>query len=273
MATRKTPARTSTRQPAKKPAAKAPKAPAARMTLAEVMAALKKAGSDQTRKTYARHGAVEPMFGVKFGDLQKLYKRIRVDHELAMALWDTGNFDARNLAFKVADPALMSPDDLDRWASDHQVRMCGMYVSAIAAEGPHATATVVKWLASKEEPLRYAAWGLVARMAAVHEATPDAWFADRLAEIERTIHAAPNSERGAMNQTLITIGGRSAALRRAALAAAKRIGRVEVDHGETSCKTPEAAPYIEKMWARAKERSFGTPSAHERSMGSPRTRC
>jgi len=31
------------------------------------------------------------------------------------------------------------------------------------------------------------------------------------------------------------------------LAAAKRIGKVEVDHGETGCKTPDAAAYIRKV--------------------------
>ena len=36
-----------------------------------------------------------------------------------------------------------------------------------------------------------------------------------------------------MNRALITIGGRSAALRKAATAAAKRIGKVVVDHGDT----------------------------------------
>ena len=32
-----------------------------------------------------------------------------------------------------------------------------------------------------------------------------------------------------------------------------RIGKVEVDHGETYCKTPDAAPYIE----RASKRKLG----------------
>ncbi len=36
---------------------------------------------------------------------------------------------------------------------------------------------------------------------------------------------------------------------------AQRIGKVDVDHGETSCKTPDAAPYIEKMWARKAQRA------------------
>jgi hypothetical protein len=110
-------------------------------------------------------------------------------------------------------------------------------------------------------------------MAARDEATPDAWFGERLAEIERSIHAAPNSVREAMNQAVIHIGGRSPALRKAALAAAKRIGKVEVDHGDTSCKTPDAGPYIEKMWAHAASKKFDSPAAQERARESPRTRC
>jgi len=259
-----------TKSPKKRPAAKAQ---AARMTLAEAMGALEKAGSAQARKTYARHGAPEPMFGVSFAFLKALVKRIGVDHDLAVALWGTGNFDARNLAVKIADPARMSPGDLDRWARDYKVRMCGMYMASLTAEGPHAAAKAAQWLASKEETERCTGWGLVGQMASRDEATPDAWFADLLARIERTIRTAPNFEREAMNHAVIAIGGRSAALRKSALAAAKRIGKVEVDHGDTACKTPEAGPYIEKMWAHAAAKSFESPAAQEREREWPRTRC
>jgi 3-methyladenine DNA glycosylase AlkD len=243
------------------------------MTLAEVMRVLEKAGSAQTKRTYARHGAREPMFGVLFATLKDLAKRIGVDHELAWELWETGNFDARNLAVKIVDPARMSSADLDRWARDYRVRMCGLYVAALAAEGPHGAAKARQWLASKDGDERVAGWGLVSQLAMRGEAEPDAWFAGLLAEIERSIHRAPNAERGAMNQAVISIGGRSPALRRAALAAAKRIGRVEVDHGDTSCKTPEAAAYIGKMWAHATAKRFDSPAAQERARESPRTRC
>lgn len=85
--------------PTTKMAARKPsKAPVPRMSFQDTMSALEKAGSAQTRKTYARHGASEPMFGVSFATLKILYKRIRVDQELAEALWNTGNFDAHNLA-------------------------------------------------------------------------------------------------------------------------------------------------------------------------------
>jgi hypothetical protein len=49
-----------------------------------------------------------------------------------------------------------------------------------------------------------------------------------------------------MNSALIGIGINKPALRKKAIEAARRIGKVEVDHGETNCKTPDAVPYIEK---------------------------
>jgi hypothetical protein len=241
--------------------------------LPEVMKALEKAGSAQTRKTYLRHGAAEPLFGVSFATLGEWVKKIGVDHALALRLWDTKNFDARNLAFKVADPARLSQGDLDRWAKDCTVAMCAPYVSMLAAEGPQGHAAAVRWLASPDETLRGAAWGLVAQLAARDETVPDSWFAERLAEVEKTIDGAPNAHRIPMNAAVIAIGGRSALLRKAALAGAKRIGAVEVDHGDTACETPDAAEYIEKIWARAKAKGFDSPSAQERNRESPRTRC
>ena len=50
-----------------------------------------------------------------------------------------------------------------------------------------------------------------------------------------------------MNGALISIGGSNPALQKKALAAAGRIGKVQVDHGDTGCKTPDAASYILKM--------------------------
>ncbi len=255
-------------------APKAPKAPKARMTLDEAMRALEQAGSAQTRKTYARHGAAEPMFGVSFATLKALTKRIDVDHELALALWDTGNFDARNLAVKIVDPARMTPADLDRWAREASPsRMCGGYVGMLAAEGAHGARKAAEWLASRDGRERSAGWSLLGQLAQRDEATPDAFFEQRLADIERTIHAAPSAEREGMNMALILIGCRSASLRKAALAAAKRIGKVEVDHGDTDCKTPDAAAYIAKTWAHSTSKGFESPAAHERTRERPRRRC
>lgn len=265
------PSRTSTK---KSSAPKPAKSPPPRMTLAQAMSALEKAGSAQTRKTYARHGASGPMFGVSFAALHELTNRIGVDHELALALWDTGNLDARNLAVKVIDPERMSAADLDRWARESFAsRTCGSYVGMVAAEGPHARKKAERWLAAKDETVRCAGWSLVAHLAQRDEAAPDAYFEPLLAAIERGIDRAPNAERGNMNLALIAIGCRSAALRKAATAAAMRIGKVEIDHGDTSCKTPDAAATIEKTWAYSSSKGSPSPAALERTRETPRRRC
>ncbi len=259
----------------KKPAAaKSTKPPRPRLSLAVAMRELETAGSAQTRKTYTRHGATEPMFGVSFATLKTMTKRIDVDHELAHALWNTGNFDARNLAVKIVDPARMSSADLDRWARETcSARMCGGYVGMLAAEGPHGAAKVVQWLASKDARERDAGWSLLGQFAQRDETMPNAFFEKRLAEIEKTIHTAANSERDVMNRTVIAIGLRNAALRKAAVAAAKRIGTVDVDHGDTACETPDAVESVAKAWANATAKGFESPAAHERNRETPRRRC
>ncbi len=257
----------------KKPVPRKP-APTPRLTLPAVMRELEQAGTATTRKTYLRHGAKEPLFGVSFATLKDLTKRIDIDHELALALWNTGNFDARNLAVKIVDPARMTASELDRWVREATVaRLGGSYVAMLAAEGSHAIAKVSAWLAAKDMPSRSAGWILLGQLAQRDETLPDSFFATHLAEIERTMHTAPNGEREPMNGAVITIGGRSAGLRKAALAAAKRIGKVEIDHGDTACKTADAGEVIEKTWAHAKTKGFASPAAQERTRETPRRRC
>ena len=45
------------------------------MTFEEVMSELEGYGNENTKRTYANHGAKEPFFGVKGGDLKKILKK------------------------------------------------------------------------------------------------------------------------------------------------------------------------------------------------------
>ena len=63
-----------------------------------------------------------------------------------------------------------------------------------------------------------------------------------------------------MNGTLIAIGSRSDELEAAAIDTATRIGVVEVDHGETGCKTPFAPEYILKTRERRRVKEAGAAS-------------
>ncbi len=223
------------------------------MTYDEAMCALEAAGTAQNRKVYARHGVCGPMFGVSYAALNQLKKAIKVDHGLALELWASGVHDARVLATKVADPKRLDEDALNGWVDALDSYPLTDALAELVAQSPRAQALVKRWVGSDEAWRARAGWGVLGRLAAKGEAD-DALFAPYLDTIQAEIHARPNRVRESMNWALIAIGGRSEALKRKALAVAEAGGPVEVDHGQTSCKTPEASAYIEKVWARKKRR-------------------
>lgn len=220
------------------------------MQLNDVMAELEQLGTAQNRKIYARHGAKDPMFGVSFANLDKLKKRIKVDHPLAEALWATGNHDARVLATKIADPKQATRAQLEAWAQDlDNYGICDLF-SGYMARTPHAHALMEAWTPQPAEWIGRTGWLVLANLTLADKTWSDADLLPYLATIETEIHQRANYVRDAMNSALIAIGLRSPALQEAALAVAAAIGKVEVDHGKTNCKTPDAAAYVRKAAAR-----------------------
>jgi 3-methyladenine DNA glycosylase AlkD len=220
------------------------------MDLAEALKKLETAGTEQNRTVYARHGVRAEMFGVSYASLGKLRKAIGTDHEIARGLWASGNHDAAVLATMVADPAAVTSSELDAWARDLDSYVITDALAGFVAQTPHAHAKMEKWTKSKREWVGRAGWVLVAGLARTDESLPESWFLERIKLIEAGIHRKENRVRDAMNMALISIGMRSPRLEKRAMAAAKRIGTVEVDHGETGCRTPDAIAYIERAKAR-----------------------
>lgn len=220
------------------------------MTLRETFSALAAAGTEQTRKTYARHGVNGDMFGVSYATLGKLKRSIKVDQALAEELWGTGNHDARVLATMIADPARTSMRLLSKWARDLDNSVLAGALSGLASQTASAQACFEQWSRSKDDFTSAAAWSLVASMAVADQVVPDAFFESQLKFIEKQIHTSKNRTRYSMNGALIAIGTRNPNLEKKALEVAQRIGKVEVDHGDTNCQTPDAAAYIRKTNAR-----------------------
>ena len=218
-------------------------------TLQDVMAALEAAGTAQNRKVYARHGAAEPMFGVSYKDLGRIAKPLKTDHSLAADLWESGNHDARVLALRVADTAAITKTLARRWLRDVDNYILAEALGGLLAQSPHARALSDDWRDSPSEWPASVAWFIVACTA---EQT-DVWTAGELRslvdQIDAEIAERPNRVRHEMNGALIAIGLSDEQLRRAVLALDARIGPVQVDHGETGCKTPAVAPYIERTLA------------------------
>jgi 3-methyladenine DNA glycosylase AlkD len=216
------------------------------MTYEQVMKELEKMGTAQNRKVYARHGVGEDTFGVSFADLNKLKKAIKTDHEMAKKLWASGNHDARVLAAMVADPAATGSGMLDAWVKDLDNYVVTDTFSSLAARTTYVHKKMEKWTRSTREWVGRAGWRLVAAAALQDGTLPDKVFERYLTAIESDIHDSKNRVRDAMNNAVIAIGVRNSRLEKKAITAAKKIGRIDVDHGETGCKTPDAIEYIKK---------------------------
>ena len=218
------------------------------MNLEETITQLESLGTEQNRKTYKRHGVQGAQFGLSFANMDRLTRSIKRDHNLAQQLWSTGNHDARILATRIADPAQCDGQMLDAWVQDLDNYVITDAFSALAGQTALAQEKLAAWINSEHEWVGTAGWSLVGILAMQENDLPDEFFLPFLDTIQRTIHARKNRVRYSMNNALIAIGTRSHRLEPLAVQAAQAIGKVQVDHGQTNCKTPEARSYIQKTW-------------------------
>ena len=223
------------------------------MTAKQILAELKPLGSDSYKKVMRNHGVKEPFFGVKISDLQKIRKRIKKDYQLALDLYDTGNYDAMYLAGLIADDARMTKKDLRAWiANATHPPLTGSTIPWVAADSPHGCELALEWIDSKKPLTAAAGWATLASLVSIKdESELDLPALKRLLErVRNTIHQAPDAVRYQMNSFVIAVGSYVKPLTDTALQSAEKIGPVDVDMGNTSCEVPSAPDYIRKAQAR-----------------------
>ena len=220
------------------------------MNLSEVMAELESLGSDQTVKIYRNHGADGDMYGVKIADLKKILRKIKGDQDLALQLWDTGNSDAMYLAGLLADGTAMTKRQLDGWAKSAWWYMLSEHAVPFAAgEHPDALSIGKKWMKSKKENIASSGWTTYTAAISVR---PDSELDKQelkslLKRVEQEIDEAPNRVRYCMNSFVIASGSFVKSMFGAAKSTAKKIGKVQVDVGNTSCRVPLATEQLDKI--------------------------
>jgi 3-methyladenine DNA glycosylase AlkD len=223
------------------------------MTAKEILAELKPLGSDSYKSVMLNHGVKEPFFGVKISELQRFQKRIKKDYQLALDLYDTGNYDAMYLAGLIADDARMSKKDLQRWiANATHSPLASFTVPWVAAGSPHGWEIALEWIESKEALTAEAGWATLRSLVSFKDDSElDLAVLKQLMErVRKNIHQAPNDVRSAMNSFVIAIGSYVQPLTDSAIQTAEKIGPVTVDMGNTSCQVPFAPDSIRKVQKR-----------------------
>lgn len=223
------------------------------MIAKELLAKLKPLGSDSYKRVIFNHGVKEPCFGVKVSDLQKIQKRIKKDYQLALDLFDTGNYDAMYLAGLIADDAQMTKKDLQRWiANATHSPLAGSTVPWVAAGSQHGWELALEWIDSKKALTAAAGWATLGSLVSIKDDSDlDMPELKRLLErVRKSIHQAPDPVRRQMNLFVIAVGSYVQPLTDTAMQTGEKIGPVTVDMGDTSCQVPFAPDYIRKVQKR-----------------------
>ena len=165
--------------------------------------------------------------GIAIPVLRKIARGRRRDHGLALSLWASGIHEARILASYVDDPDRVSARQMDAWARDFDSwDVCDQVCGNLFDRTPHAVAKAASWSCARAEFVKRAGFCMMACLAAHRRDLPDRVLAGFLPMIRREAHDGRNFVRKAANWALRVIGKRSPALRRAAVAEARRIARL-----------------------------------------------
>ncbi len=221
------------------------------MTVKEVLDQLHALSDPRAVRNWERIGNDPKNYiGVALTKLKNLAKKIKKNHELSLELWKTGIHDARVLACLIADPLRVTEAQIDEWMKQiRNTELGDQIANYVVSGGPFAMKKMKQWTKSKDEWTKRTGYMLVAAMAGHPQILSDEDLEAILETIEEEIHRSPNYARDGMNWALIKIGYRSTALNKLAMAAAKRIGPVQVDYGDTSCKVPDAIAYLQRKKA------------------------
>jgi len=223
------------------------------MTAKEILEEIRPLGSDGYKRVMFNHGIKEPCFGVKISHLQKIVRRIKKDYQLALDLYDTGNYDAMYLAGLIADDARMTKKDLRHWvAKAYCGALGGTTVAWVTAGSKHGWKLGLEWIDSKSPLIAVAGWGTLSSLVSIKNDTElDLAELKRLLQrVQKTIHQAPDAVRYQMNVFVIAVGSYVQPLTATVIQTAEKIGPVTADLGNNSCQVPFAPDYIRKVQQR-----------------------
>jgi 3-methyladenine DNA glycosylase AlkD len=124
----------------------------------------------------------------------------------------------------VADPARVTPAQMDRWAKDFDNwAICDHVCFHLFDKTPHAWAKITQWSGRREEFVKRAAFALLASVALHDKKAPDEPFLAALPLIEREATDDRNFVKKGVSWALRGIGHRNARLHAAALGLAERL--------------------------------------------------
>ena len=165
--------------------------------------------------------------GITMPVLRELARAHRRNHPLALELWASGIHDARVLATLVENPQQITRGQMEAWVRDADNWALTDALAFLFDRTEFAEAKAHAWSARQGEFVKRTGFAMMAGMAIHGKELPDEVFLRFLPVIAREATDERNFAKKAVNWALRQIGKRSPALRRAAMAEAQRIGKLD----------------------------------------------
>jgi len=216
------------------------------MTLKEALAQLKALGNEKIRAQNTKRGAGDNQFGVPLGEIRKVAAKIKTNHQLALALWKTGNLDARFLAALLIEPKKLSADELDKMVRSIEFSWVADWLNSyVVKEHPEKESLRQKWMVSDDPWAARAGWNLTSsRVAKSPEGLDLPALLDR---IESEMGSAAPEAQWTMNSCLATIGIHFPKHRKRAIAIGEKLGVYRDYPVSKGCTSPFAPIWINEM--------------------------
>jgi 3-methyladenine DNA glycosylase AlkD len=212
-------------------------------TVAELMTELAELEDPRSREVNERHGDDH---GVNLTKLRAVAKRLKIQHELALELWHTGDSAARLLALLICRPKMFTREQLDTMLRESRTpKVQDWLVNYVVKKSPHVESLRQAWFFDPDDAVASAGWALTTERVAK---SPEGLDLPALLDlIETGMKDAPNRLQWAMNHCLSQIGIEHAELRARAIGIGERLEVLKDYPTPPNCTSPFAPIWIGEM--------------------------
>lgn len=195
----------------------------------DIIKKLKALSNPKAIEGMARYGITpERTYGVSIPNLRKLAKEIGVKHELAEQLWESNIRETRILASMVADPQIVTEEQMEAWVKDFEYwEICDQCCMNLFGKTEFAYQKCLDWSFREEEFVKRAGFVLMACLAVSDKKADDKQFEAFLPIIKREATDNRNYVKKGVNWALRQIGKRDLALNKKAIEIAEEIWKMD----------------------------------------------
>jgi 3-methyladenine DNA glycosylase AlkD len=216
------------------------------VTLKDTLAQLESLGNEKVRAQNTKRGAGDNQFGVKLGDIRKLAEKIKVNHQLGLELWDTGNMEAQLLGILLLKPGELSQDEMDRMVRSIDCAQVADWLNSYVVKNhPDNEALRQTWMEDDDPWAARAGWSLTSGR--INKRPEGIDLPALLKRIESSMGTAAPEVQWTMNFCLAGIGINFPMHRKRAIAIGEKLGVYRDYPCSKGCTSPFAPIWINEM--------------------------